>query len=141
MSYNDCLCSVQSTKTKQLKYCLTDKLLFSSRIFLLVSLVFQIFLIRDLFSFSGKYVRFIVYGLWIISVFIIIIIANGIYRDSCFHRFINRLFCLIDILLFFSVFCDVAYHHDNDRLSHSECTAANDLEKIDNDPISWQNLV
>jgi len=143
MSFDDSLCSVQSTKTKQSKYCLTDNFLFGSRIFLLVSFVLQIFLIHDLFSFSGKYVRFIVYGLWIVAVFIVIIIANGIYRDSCFHRFINGLFCLIDMLLFFLMFCDVAYNYGNDRRSHSECTPVNDqvLEKINNDLISYHNLV
>jgi hypothetical protein len=143
MSFDDCLCSVQSTKTKQSKYCLTDNFLFGSRIFLLVSFVLQIFVIHDLFSFSGKYVRFIVYGLWIVAVFIVIIIANGIYRDSCFHRFINTLFCLINILLFFLMFCDVAYNYDNDRLSRRECTSVNEqvLEKPNNDPISWQSLV
>jgi hypothetical protein len=143
MSFDDSLCSVQSTKTKQSKYCLTDNFLFGSRIFLLVSFVLQIFVIHDLFSFSGKYVRFIVYGLWIVAVFIVIIIANGIYRDSCFHRFINRLFCFIDLLLFSLMFCDVAYNYDNGRLSRMECTSVNEqvLEKTNNDLISYHNLV
>ena len=63
MSFDDSLCSAQSTKINQSKHCLTDNFLFGSRMFIVFSFVLHIVLIHDLFSFSGKYVHFIVSGL------------------------------------------------------------------------------
>jgi len=141
--YDDCLCSVQSTTNKHLKYCLTDNFLMGSRIFPLVSFVLQICLIQHLFSFNGKHVRIIVYVLWITSVFIFIIIANGIYRSSCFHRYINGIFCCINMLLFLFMFLDLLNYKNIDRCSRNDLNTVNDqiLEKINNDPISCQELV
>jgi hypothetical protein len=143
MSFDDSLCSAQLTKIKQSKYCLTDNFLFGSRMFIIISFVLYIVIIHDLFSFSGKYVHFIVFGLWIASAFIIIIITNGIYQDSCFHLIINRIFCPIDMILFSLMSYDIAHYSDRDRLARKQCTSSNEkvFKKTNNDLLFWQNSV
>ncbi len=65
--YNDCRCSVVSTK-----YCLNDKQLKISRVLPLVLYVFQIYFIREFISISGDYIYFFVAVLWIIAMFVFI---------------------------------------------------------------------
>ncbi|CAF2079882.1 unnamed protein product [Rotaria magnacalcarata] len=141
--YDDCRCSVQSERNEHFEYCLTDNFLLGSRILPLVSFVIQIWVIRDLFSFSGQYVSFLVYVLWITSVFLFGIIANGIYQNSCFHRYINGFFCCTDIIMFSLVSYDVAISKDINRSSCNNHNISNDsiLEEIDDDPIFWRELL
>ena len=89
LPYEECLCSVQSTKNISLEDCVDDRLLLGSRICPLLSFILQILIIREVFTITGKYSRFLVKSLWISAVFIFIFIANGIYRSSCLHRAIN----------------------------------------------------
>jgi hypothetical protein len=165
--YDDCRCSVQSTKNIHLEYCLTDNFLMISRLHPLVSFVFQIFLIRDLFTFSGKHIRFVVYVLWAISLFIFFIIADGIYRNSCFHRYISLFLHGTGGGLFMFVLYDILYRKDIHRSSHKDCdtsshndcdtSSQNDydtsfhndydtssdetLEEVNNETICWRNLI
>jgi hypothetical protein len=141
--YDDCLCSVQSKKNEFVKYCLTDNFLVGSRISILVSFVIQICLIRELFALSGKYARFFICVLWITSVFLFVIIANGIYRDSCFHRYISCFLYCTGALLFLPVFYDVFNSKDIDRSPRNNYNNFSDseLEEIDDDPIFWRDLL
>jgi hypothetical protein len=141
--YDDCRCSVQSAKNIHLKYCLTDDFLTFSRIFPLVSFALQIFLIRDLFTLSGKHIRSVVYSLWIIATFIFFIIADGIYRDSCFHRY-TTVFCFgTGGLLHMLVFYDILYRRDIDHSSDNDYNTSNDetYEEVNNEPILWRDLL
>ena len=117
--YEDCLCSVQSKKGGPMKDCLTDNYLLRCRIFTLVSFVIQICLLRDLSSFHGKYAGFLVYTLWITFVFIFVIITNGIYQNSCFHRNISGVLCVTDMLLFGGLAYDIVTSEDIDRASRA----------------------
>jgi hypothetical protein len=63
--YNDCRCSVVSTK-----YCLTDKQLQISRVLPLVLYVFQIYFTREFVSISGNHTSFFVSVLWIVAMFV-----------------------------------------------------------------------
>ena len=117
--YGDCLCSVQSKKGEPLKDCLTDKYLLKSRLFILVSFMIQICLLRDLFSFHGEYAGFVVNTLWITYVFIFVIITNSIYQNSCFHRNISGVLCATDMLLFGGLTYDVVTNEDIDRASRA----------------------
>lgn len=141
--YDDCRCSVQSKKNEHFEYCLTDNFLMGSRILPLVSLAVQIWVIRGLLSFSGKYSRFLVYVLWITAAFLFVIIANGIYRNGCFHRYINGIFSCTDILMFSLVCYDVAISKAIDRSPRNNHNISNNsiLDEMDNDPINWRNLL
>lgn len=143
--YDDCRCSVQSKKNEHFEYCLTDNFLMGSRILPLLSFAVQVWVIRDLFSFSGKYVHFLVYILWITSAFFFVIIANGIYSNGCFHRYINAFLCCTDILVFSLMCYDVANSKDIDRSPRNDHNISNDsiLDEIDDDydPIFWRNLL
>jgi len=119
ISYDDCRCSVQSTKNIHLKYCLTDNFLMVSHIHPLVSFVVQIFHIRDLFTIIGKHTRLVAYSLWIISLFTFVIIANGICRNSCFYRFTSYFLHLTGGLLFLRLFY-MLYHKDIHRSSQKD---------------------
>jgi hypothetical protein len=64
--YNDCRCSVISTK-----YCVTDTHLKISRVVPLLLFLLHIYLIREAFSLSGDYIYFFVYLLWITTIIVI----------------------------------------------------------------------
>jgi hypothetical protein len=141
--YEDCLCSVQSNKNEHSEDCLTDDFLMGSRSFVLISYILQVCLLRDLISFNGKYARFLVNILWITSVFIFIIIANGIYQGSCFQRLVSGILGCSDILLFGGVAYDVATSTDFDRSSRNSQNSSNNqlVEEIDDDRIFWLDLL
>jgi hypothetical protein len=149
ISYDDCRCSVQSTKDEHLKNCLTDSFLLGARIFPLVSFILQICLIRDLFTFIGSHTRFVINSLGIIAVFIFVIIADGIYRSSCFHRYINGLLCATGGVLFILSFFDLLSYRDKGRSSHDDHNAFhrrstfNDhtSEEINNESVFWRDLL
>ena len=152
--YEECLCSVQSTKNISLENCLTDRFLLGHRISLLFSFIIQICYIREMFTFSGKYSRSIVKSLWIATVFIFAIIASGIYRSSCFHRRLNSFLCATGEILFLVIVLDILRlegafrssfnndttvdHHDiiDDEIIDDET-----LEDINNDSVSWKDLL
>ncbi|UJR07554.1 hypothetical protein I4U23_011842 [Adineta vaga] len=121
--YEECLCSVQLMKNEYYKDCLTDYFLMSSRIFILFSFVIQICFVRDCFALSGKYSRFVVHVLSIISVFLFFIIAYVIYQDSCFHRFITMVSYGVDTLLVMGTF----YEWTSDRYFH-RCSCNNHIQ-------------
>ena len=147
--YDNCLCSVQSTQNLSLKYCLTDNFLLGSRLFPLVSFILQICLIRDLFTFSGKYSRFVVYGLWSTAVYIFVIIANGIYRSSCFHRQMNKVLCCTGGVLFLPVVFGILRYNDSVRsrsndhrtLDYHDITDDESSEDITDESIDWKDLL
>lgn len=168
--YEDCLCSIQSTKHEQLKNCLTHYYLLGSPIYLQALLILQIFTIRELFSVNGKYSRILVWVLWIISVFIFVFITNGIYRDNCFYYNVNTFLHGTGILLFLGVAFDIFFLGGGRRFSHNNHNTLNDsieveiyddpIEveiddgltevetdddssevEIDHDPIVWRNLL
>jgi hypothetical protein len=89
LPYDDCLCSVLSNKSDTSDGCITYFQLVGSRILPLVSFLLQIYLIRELFSFSAGRPRVIIYALWITSIFIFIGMTISIYWNSCYQAYIS----------------------------------------------------
>ena len=152
--YEECLCSVQSTKNISLENCLTDHILSGHRISLLFSFIVQVCYIREMFTFSGKYSRFIVKSLWTTTVFIFAIIANGIYhRSSCFHRRLNGLLFSTGGTLFLLIIHDLirlreirsSYNNDiavgHRDIMDDEIIDDETLEDTNNDSVSWKDLL
>jgi hypothetical protein len=145
--YEDCLCSVQLTKNGQLENCLTDNLLLGSRIFILLLFMIQICSIREFWSLSGKYIRYLVYILWIISVFIFVVITNGIYQGSCFHLYVKTVLHCSATLLFYGLIHNVFYrkrvHHYtrtkyNIAINQAEVPIEDDSTEIETDDDSTE---
>ena len=149
--YDECLCSVQSTKNISLDGCVTDHFLLGSRICPLLSFILQIWLIRELFTITGKHSRFLVKSLWICAVFTFTVIANGIYRSSCFHRGISFFIYPAGGILFLLVVHDMRNNRFIVRSSSNNHKAFNRLDVIDEEasqneasedadnlPISWK---
>ena len=131
LPYEECLCSVQSTKNISLKDCITDRFLLGSRICPLLSFILQIILIQEVFTITGKYSRFLVKSLWISAVFIFIFIANGIYRSSCFHREISFLVSAVGGLSFLLIVFDLRRDRYTVYFPSSNQNAFNRLDVID----------
>jgi hypothetical protein len=145
--YDNCRCSVQLAKNVFLKDCLTDDFLLRSRIFPLVSFILQVCLIRDLFTFSGKYTHFVIYILWTTAVFIFVIISNGIYGSSCFHRRAMLLLQCTGGILFILSIHDLIRQNEEaseeiiDDETSEEITDDETSEEITNEPILWRDLL
>jgi hypothetical protein len=94
LPYDDCLCSVLSNKSDISDDCITYFQLVSSRILPLVSFFLQIYLARQLFSFSADRPRVVIYALWVASVFTFIGMTISIYWNSCYHAYITSFLLL-----------------------------------------------
>ena len=134
LPYEECLCSVQVTKNISLEDCVNDRLLLGSRICPLLSFILQIFIIREVFTITGKYSRFLVKTLWISAVFIFIFIANGIYRSSCLHRAINFFVPAVGYTWFLLIIFDLRDVRNTVYVSSSNQNAFNRLDVIDEEP-------
>ena len=131
MPYEECLCSVQATKNISLEDCVTDRFLLGSRICPLLSVILQISIIREVFTITGKYSRFLVETLWIDAVFIFIFIANGIYRSSCLHRAISVFVHAAGGILLLLIVFDLRDDRYTDYPSSINQNAFNRLDVID----------
>lgn len=150
-SYDDCRCSVQASKNVSLKNCLTDNYLLYSRLFPIVSFILQAFLVRDLFTLSGKYTSIVIYGLWIMAVFIFVFIANGIYHSSCFQRIVIPILQTTGGILFSTLlmsdiksYLDMAVSRSNHRntrnnrtITHNEAFEEGTHDRL----ITWKKLL
>ena len=147
--YDECLCSVQSTKNISLENCLTDRFLSGHRISLLLSFIVQVCYIREMFTFIGKYSRFIVRSLWIATVLIFAIIANGIYhRSSCFHSRLNTFLFATGEILFLVIFLDIlrlenirSSSNNDTAVDHRDIIDDETLEDTNNGCVSWKDLL
>ena len=140
LPYEECLCSVQSTKNISLEDCVTDRFLLGSRICPLVSIILQFCLIRDVFSITGKYSRFLVKTLWIGAVFIFIFIANGINRSSCLHRGTSYFVHAAGGTLLLLIVFDLLDVRDTDYPSSINQNAFNRLDVIDEETSDVESM-
>jgi hypothetical protein len=93
--YEKCLCSVLSNKTQNSENCITNIELQCSRILPLVAFLFQICLLREVFTLTGNFNRKLIYIAWIASLFIFIALAIGIYWSSCYQFYITGVILLL----------------------------------------------
>jgi hypothetical protein len=125
--YNDCHCSIVSTK-----YCITDTELKISRILPLILFVLQIYLIREALSLSGDHIYFFVYVLWIVSTFIFIGILVIIYRYNSYYEYTVSILCVTGCLLFSFVGYEVGLDGYKTRSSRNNAIVVNDERSIYN---------
>jgi hypothetical protein len=105
LPYEDCLCSVLSNKSDNSEKCISYHQLAGSRILPLISFFLQIFLVRELFSFSTYCPRFISSALWTTSLLSFIGIAISIYLNNCYQAYI-----VATLLKTGAVLCFLSYY-------------------------------
>jgi hypothetical protein len=136
LPYDDYLCSILLNKSYTSEKCITNVQLLVSRILLLISFIFQIFLIRELFSFSGDHRRVIIYTLWIVSIFIFVIMTIYIYWSSCFHAYINLILFLTGGSLCFLSMHNLLVNIDrmpSSSSNHNQAIITHRSEETDNE--------
>jgi hypothetical protein len=117
--YNDCRCSVVSTK-----YCLTDKQLRISRAVPLVLYVFQIYFTREFVSISGNHTYFFVSALWIVAMIVFIVLLVVIYVYNYFYGHAVSYLCSTGYAVFFFVWYEVGIDgHRTRSLSNNRIMA------------------
>ncbi len=127
--YNDCRCSVVSTK-----YCLTDKQLRISRALPLVLYVFQVYFIREFVSISGNHTYLFVSVLWIIAMFVFIGFLVVIYLYNYYYGHIVSYLCGTGYSLFTFVWYEVGIGSRRTRSLRNNNIMVNDQRstRIDN---------
>jgi hypothetical protein len=103
--YDECRCSVVPIKD-----CLTDEQLKYIRIELVILFVLEVYLIRELVSFSGNRVYFLVNVYWIVSMFSLFCILVIIYRSTFYYEIIAKCFSFVGFSFF--LYCSISVSDD-----------------------------
>jgi len=142
LPYDDCLCSVLTNKSENLDNCISYYQLAGSRLLPLISFFLQIFLVRELFSFSADCPHFIRNALWTISLFIFIGMIISIYRNSCYHaQIVGTLVWTGGIIWFLTVYKFTGDLESIESSSQSNTAVFTDIQKrYGNVRIAWQEL-
>ena len=143
LPYDDCLCSVLSNKSDTSDNCITYAKLLGSRVLPLVSFILQIFLIRELFSFSADRLRVVIYALWIASIFTFIGLTISIYWSSCYHAYISFILYVTGVSLALLSMHNSLVVHDHLRSSFNcnQILVGQKSEKDNKEGKSWQELI
>ncbi len=88
--YEDCRCSV---KSNNLIGCITDIQAMTARISPLVSYAFQLYIIHELFSVTGKYSHIFRRICWVITMFMSIIVAIGAHGSTFLYYNTSQTIC------------------------------------------------
>jgi hypothetical protein len=100
ISYDDCRCSVLFNKSENSSKCITDVAAMTGHILPLVSYALQLYLIYELFSFTGKYSHILTDIFWIAALLVFVFIAIGVHGSSCLHRDTSYIILLTGMLIF-----------------------------------------
>jgi hypothetical protein len=100
ISYDDCLYSALSNKSENSTKCIADVEAMTGHILPLVSYALQLYLIYELFSFTGKYSHILTDIFWIAALLVFIFIAIAVHGSSCLHRDTSYIILLTGMLIF-----------------------------------------
>jgi hypothetical protein len=84
--------------------CITDVEAMTGHILPLVAYALQIYLISQLFSFTGKYSHILTDIFWVVALLVFIMIAIAFHGSGCLYLYTWFIMCLTDFLLFALVF-------------------------------------
>ena len=93
--YEDCRCSIRSTKE-----CLTDHQLKYTRLILVVLFFCEVYLIREVIRTHRNHVSFFINAYWIVSMLIFVWIVFIIYRSSYYYSCTAGILSWVGLSLF-----------------------------------------
>jgi hypothetical protein len=138
-----CLCPVSLNTSNSSEKCVTNVQLMVSRTLPLFSYFLHIILVRELFSLSGNHRRFIIYVLWVISIFIFTGITISIYWSSCSQAYIPLIQGFTGGLLAFLSVHNLltSLEHQNSPSNHNRTDVVHSSEIINREKTFWKELL
>jgi hypothetical protein len=112
--YDECRCSVLSNKSNSSIKCITDNAAMTAHILPLVSYVLQLYIIYEVFSFSGNYSHIFTDIFWVVALVVFIIVAIGVHGSSCFYSNTIMVICMTGISMFGFVYSLVIFGRTED---------------------------
>ncbi len=98
--YDDCRCSVLSNQSNNSIKCVDDIQAMAAHILPLVSYLLQLYLIYELFSFTGNYSHILTDIFWIVALFVFVIIGIGVHGSSRLHSYTTSVICMTGMVTF-----------------------------------------
>jgi len=114
-SYADYSCSVLSITPNISQHCLNDAGIAGVRLLPLLLFVLELCVIHELFSLSDDCIRFFLYAIGIVSVFIFAVITVLIYHNSCAQFYITEFLFLMCGILFMLTMRNTFSHNERRR--------------------------
>jgi hypothetical protein len=138
-----CLCPVSLNTSNSSETCITNVQLVVSRTLPLFSYFLHIILVRELFSLSGNHRRFIIYVLWVISIFIFTGITISIYWSSCSQVYLTGIQGFTAGLLTFLSFHNFinGLEYQDSRSNHNRADIVHSSERINREKTLWKELL
>lgn len=106
ISYDDCCCAIISTEN-----CLSSTQIKITRILPLALFVFQLCLLRELFSLDGSYKRVFIGLLWIASMITFSMILVIVYQKPCYYYILTTILCVTGLQLFLVFAYTLMFYH------------------------------
>ena len=143
--YNaECLCSFPLNRTRDSSDCYHGTYGRYGHIIIQVTFLTSVYLIRELFTLSGKFSRSFVYFIYTVCFLVVIGLSAGFFLNSCFHRI------LVIFLYFMCIIPGLMGIHDS--LSRGICGVAPHRNIMSDTPMtrmerhedrvrSWQELI
>lgn len=140
----DCLCSSPLNRTEGSDDCNIEIYRTLCRPFTLLWLLFQIFLVRELFTLVGRFSQIIIRVSHIVSCLTYIYLTIFMYQDDCLHRYV-AIFLHFSILVLGPMalrdMLDISRHESTSRRSNHAVIYAILMEQTENQVKSWHELV
>jgi hypothetical protein len=136
ISYEECRCSVISNKSNNPIECITDLQATIAHISPLVSYMLHLYVIYELFSFTGKYSHILKDIFWVIALFVFIIIAIVARGSTCLYYNTSEFLFKSSLFLFTIFVCLFIASDIKDRVgavaeTHQERRSAKNKHRRD----------